>query len=537
MDDFRRFARHLPTPLLLVSADGRVLDANAAALKALKRSSDELPCDFAALVDGRDADLAGYLGSCARTTAPVPGAFRAVVAGASVRFRCEGWRVSASADDDRSLLRFWPSEDENRFVMLRQNLEELNQEVRRRQELERELRESEARFRRLYETGILGVLFSSVDGSLVDGNEAALSVLGYTKAEVRAGGVRWRDLTPPEYRSADDRALEELKAQGFTTPFEKEYVRKDGSRVPVLVGGALVDPNVFDRTVVFVLDISDRKRAEAQREAVLVSLREAVRLSELTMGILGHDLRNPLNAITMAADSLLRRPEGDRPTRPLVRILSSAERMNRMIEQLLDVTRVRMGGGIELERSERDLAAIVRSVIDELELAYPERELELTRRGVTTGQWDQGRLEQVVSNLVGNALHHGSSEAAVRVTVDGSSAEHVVLEVQNGGVIPAELMLTLFEPFAKARAKPASGLGLGLYIAERVVRAHGGSVAVRSNDDDGTVFSVRLPRSTLEDPALEGQPEASRPHGGARLERRVDVEQGARLGRAQAEDE
>ena len=246
-------------------------------------------------------------------------------------------------------------------------------------------------------------------------------------------------------------------------------------------------------------NIARRKRAlqEQARLQQLVELQAAreenARLQERFMGILGHDLRNPLSAILMGVTMLQGvLPEGD--PRVLARIGSSAERMARMIDQLLDLTRSRHGGGIPVEPRPLELADVVRRVVEELELANPDRTLTVGVEGETWGEWDPDRLAQVVSNLVGNAIRHGDGERPVEVRVRGEGGE-VALAVHNHGApIAGELVPILFDPFHRAKGSSPSGLGLGLFIARQIVLAHGGEIGVASTAEEGTTFTVRLPR-------------------------------------------
>jgi signal transduction histidine kinase len=200
----------------------------------------------------------------------------------------------------------------------------------------------------------------------------------------------------------------------------------------------------------------------------------------------------------MAASLLTRATDSPQLIKPLGRIRTSAARMERMIAQLLDFTRVRLGRGIPLERSEVELAEVCRVVIGELETGKG-CEVQLEQRGDTSGSWDRDRLAQLVSNLVANACQHGLRGLPVTVRLDGSDEDRVRLEVQNGGTIPREIMPVLFEPLrysenVKSSRGQSSGLGLGLFITQQIVLAHGGEIRVEADEAQGTRFLVDLPR-------------------------------------------
>ncbi len=232
-------------------------------------------------------------------------------------------------------------------------------------------------------------------------------------------------------------------------------------------------------------------------EAARERLAETLRLNELFVAVLGHDLRTPLSAISLGAAILLKRsalrPED---AKAVGRIASSADRIARMIGQVLDLTRSRLAGGIPVRPERLDLHELARKVVDELKLAHPDASFRLELEGDCWGEWDPDRLAQVLSNLGGNAVQHGA-EAPVVLTVSGSGGDTVSLAVHNSGppILP-ESVETIFDAFRAGTRSPGSsaGLGLGLYITREIVRAHGGSIAVRSTDGAGTTFTVRLPR-------------------------------------------
>lgn len=218
------------------------------------------------------------------------------------------------------------------------------------------------------------------------------------------------------------------------------------------------------------------------------------------VAILGHDLRTPLGAVIMASQFVLDEGHLAEPSLGLVtRILSSSRRMNGMVGDLLDFTRGRLGSGIPIVREQVDIGNVVRQAVDESTAANPESALVLTLSGALDGCWDASRLGQVMSNLIGNAIQHGAPNAPISVSVQGE-ADDVVIRVHNTGapIDPAEIH-DLFGPFKLKKRTASSGsesdhLGLGLYIADRVAVAHGGSISVRSSAEAGTLFTVRLPR-------------------------------------------
>jgi two-component system sensor histidine kinase/response regulator len=239
-----------------------------------------------------------------------------------------------------------------------------------------------------------------------------------------------------------------------------------------------------------------------QKQQLAQELRErteTLRLNEMFTAVLGHDLRNPLNAIVTAAQLLEHRSEDESAKTIAARMLASARRMSRMIEDMLDLARARLAGGIPLRRERTDLAALIHRVVQEHQVAFPDRTISYFYEGDTIGEWDADRLAQVTSNLVGNALQHGEPTQGVDVHLRSGPGDMVTLSVANAGTIPADVLPRLFDPF-RGGQRPLTrteGLGLGLYIVQQIVLAHQGSIEVHS-ENTHTIFTVRMPRVQVE---------------------------------------
>ena len=254
-------------------------------------------------------------------------------------------------------------------------------------------------------------------------------------------------------------------------------------------------------------DIDDLTRFN---EAIDQSLMESVarfnedvdKAKETFLAILGHDLRTPLGAIGTSAMFMLETGELEEPYHTLtVRIVASAQRAVTMVGDLLDFTRGHLGGGIPIERAPMSLGKVVHAVVDEIRAAHPEEKIQVESRGETEGRWDAARLSQAIANLVSNAVQHGAVGTTVTVVVGGTEHEARVAVHNRGTVITPERLNGLFTPMRirplpskSAPTGPTGSLGLGLYIAERIVSAHGGRIDVESTEEAGTTFTVRLPR-------------------------------------------
>jgi len=278
-----------------------------------------------------------------------------------------------------------------------------------------------------------------------------------------------------------------------TCEFEYRLRRHDGVyrwHLARVVPTDLGDGDV--RWVGSAVDIDERKRAEHDRR---LQDEQARRLHEMFLAVVSHDLRNPLSSILTTASYMEKR--GNDPPM-LSRIRSAAQRMNRLVDQLLDFESNRLAGGMPIHREETDLETVCRTILDEVRGAVPEGpDLELHVSGRTSGNWDADRLAQALSNLVVNALQHGRRDRPVQVRIEGDGDPVEVSVANEGTPIAPDLLPVLFDPFKRAEKNVATrhGVGLGLYIVNEIAVRHGGSVAVTS-DADRTRFTVSLPRSS-----------------------------------------
>lgn len=322
----------------------------------------------------------------------------------------------------------------------------------------------------------------------------------------------FREITPDGRPLASDelplqvaaRTGEDVKNAELSFLFDDGEVRHAFGNATALRGA---DGNVRGVVAAFI-DVTDLRQTERERDELLArerSLREqaerAASLAEMFVAVVGHDLRNPLSAIYTGSSYLAETAQTDREKRVLQRVLRSVQRMTRMIDQILDLSRIRSGSGLAMKRAHCDLRLVAERCREEIAAGRPAI-VDIETRGSSVGEFDADRLEQVLSNLIGNAVEHSPAGAHVQMNIDGSDPKLVSICVQNPSTIAKEDLCSLFEPFRRGRSGTSSGgIGLGLYITRAIVEAHGGTVDVSSSAEEGTRFCVRLPRSDPKDGA------------------------------------
>ncbi|MEH7910035.1 PAS domain-containing sensor histidine kinase [Rhizobium laguerreae] len=360
----------------------------------------------------------------------------------------------------------------------------------------------------LYENAPCGYLSLQLDGRIVKVNRTLSTWIGIPAEQLL--GKRLHDLLNTSGRIFYETHFAPLlRMQGFFNEVALDLVTVDGKKLPVLANamerraenGALL----FTRVTMF--QAAERRRYErelvearaaadaagATIKAKLAFEQQTAELREEFIAVLGHDLRNPLASISAAARILRKEKQTDRAIKVLDLMQGSVVRMSALIDNVLDFARGRLGGGITLERRSEHLEPLLRQVIEELRFSHLDRAIEVTIEFDGPIDCDSGRIGQLVSNLLGNALTHGAPDEPVRLsaaTVDGK----LELWIANGGPpISSEAMTGLFQPFFKGEAGTSQrGLGLGLHIASEIARAHGGTITV-SSDDKETRFTFVMP--------------------------------------------
>jgi len=360
----------------------------------------------------------------------------------------------------------------------------------------------------LYENAPCGYLSLQPDGRIVKVNRTLSAWIGIPVDQLL--GKRLHDLlNMPGRIFYETHFAPLLRMQGFFNEVALDLVTSDGRKLPVLANamerraedGALLFTRVtmfqaaerrrYERELVDARAAADA--ASAMVKSQLELEQETAELREQFIAILGHDLRNPLASIAAAARMLRKEEQTDRATKILDLMQGSVIRMSGLIDNVLDFARGQLGGGITLKRQVEDLEPILRQVIDELRSSHPDRAIEVSIEFDGPINCDSGRIGQLVSNLLGNALTHGTPDEPVRFSA-ATDEQRLELWIANGGApISSDAMTGLFQPFFKGEAGTSQrGLGLGLHIASEIARAHGGTIMV-SSDDNETRFTFVMP--------------------------------------------
>lgn len=254
-----------------------------------------------------------------------------------------------------------------------------------------------------------------------------------------------------------------------------------------------IEPHVLQSKVKVFFDLY-RQRQKLREQ--MDTLSDTLRMNEMFIAILSHDLRNPLNAVLTGSELLLRTSQEDAVRRIAERIRSSGRRMAGLVSDVLDMARTRVGAGIVLSVQPLNLGELVQGLVAEHQ---QQAEISVTLRGNLEGEWDAGRLAQAVSNLLGNAIAHGALDEPISIEASGDDRDRVTFSIANSGAIPSSARARLFDPFraGEARQKPDGGLGLGLYIVKQIAAAHGGGIELDASDPARTRFVLSLPRRQL----------------------------------------
>lgn len=383
----------------------------------------------------------------------------------------------------------------------------------------------------LYENAPCGYLSLAADGVIVKANRTLAGWLGTQSVELL--GKRFYELlNVPGKIFYETHFAPLLRMQGYFNEVALDLMGPDGRRLPVLANAAerrtsdggvqftritlfqAADRRRYERELVDAKNAADRARKELeelnrtleervatgiaerlQLEKGLHAEKEVARLREQFVAILGHDLRNPLASIAGGLNILSRETQSDKAKRVLTMMSQSTERMSSLIRDMLDLARCRAGQGIAIDPKPTKLRAILEQVVQELQAAHPGRDIQSSLQIANEVRCDGGRVAQLVSNLLGNALTHGAPDRPIKIVAVPGVNEIVITVANEGEPISEHVKNHLFEPFFRATSSAEKqGLGLGLFISGEIARSHGGTIDVKS-DRKETRFAFTMPAS------------------------------------------
>ena len=310
----------------------------------------------------------------------------------------------------------------------------------------------------------------------------------------------WSLIWAEEARPGASKALAEVR-KGKSVRFNAQTCDR-ASEWDIVLSPIRASAGDIERVLAVARNVTSQKQAERERERLTAELENNLHLNEMFVAAMTHDMRNPLNVIQLGIDSLEHAALAPRQQQVVARIRSANERLSRMLSNLFDLARSRLTGSSPIDRATVDVAVIAEKIVQTMEPMARPRCVNFEQDGDVTGEWDGSRIEQVLWNLLGNAIEHGDAETPISVRLIGSSDE-LLLSVHNGGVVPEPLRGFVFEPFRSGRTRegqrgpcgPLSGVGLGLYIVKQIALAHGGDALMQSCVGAGTTIQVRFPRA------------------------------------------
>jgi PAS domain S-box-containing protein len=381
----------------------------------------------------------------------------------------------------------------------------LSNDVTERINAEQALRDSEARFRKIFDSGMIGFVFCDTDGKILDANDFFLHHIGYTRDELRNGSLNWVDLTPREFFYVDRIMRDQLAERGITDPFEKEYFHKDGTRLPVLVRVASLDDHEPTTGVAYVMDIRQQKRMEKEIQQLNKDLEEKIvnRTAQLLAAnkelesfsyTVSHDLRAPLRAIIGYAQMLLedyREKLDGEAIRLINTVTYNAKRMGQLVDELLEFSRM---GKKDLNKTQCDLTQIANNVVKDLG-SHIEINPQIRVNPLGFANADPALIQNVFQNLLSNAIKYSSKKEkpVIEVGKIEANGETAYFVQDNGAGFDMSYYNKLFGVFHRLHRQDVfEGTGVGLAIVQRILERHGGKIWAESKLGEGSTFFFTL---------------------------------------------
>jgi len=366
-----------------------------------------------------------------------------------------------------------------------------------------QIRELNLRLQHLFDANIIGVITWRIAGGIVDANDSFLRMMGYSRKDLRSGKIDWRKVTPAEWHAADTRAVEALRTKGQHEPFEKEYVKADGTRIPIVVGGTHF-PGSRDYGVSFILDITEQKKTQSALQAAKEELSRRVdelKISNADLAqfayVASHDLKEPLRVVRthlQLVQRLLGEDISPKALNHMRLVMDASTRMYTLIDDLLEYARI---GVVRESPVEIDVSEVIDGVSRSLDTAIEESQARIVKQELPRIFGISSQITQIFQNLIENAIKF-RGEAPPRIEISASTTERglVLFSVKDNGIgIAPEYAERIFEIFQTLHARERyRGTGIGLSICKKIVEQHGGRIWVESKKGDGADFRFTLPR-------------------------------------------
>ena len=355
------------------------------------------------------------------------------------------------------------------------------------------LLESEERFRRIFESKMIGTIFWNVEGEINDANAAFLDMVGYTKDDILNGILRWSEMTPPEFAEQDIKSLEEIANTGVMTPIEKEYFHKDGTRIPIIIGAASLPGSTLNG-VAFILDITQRKKAEAELKKMMKDLKTSNNELEQFAYVASHDLQEPLRMVASFTQLLQDRYKDklDEDANDFINYaVDGATRMQNLISDLLIFSRV---GSRGKAFKKVDMNIVLEVVLNNFRQRINETDTVITNDPLPVIEADETQMIQLFQNLISNAIKFQSDENP-RIHVSGETQKNKwIFTIRDNGIgIDTEFFNRIFVIFQRLHKKSDyGGTGIGLAVCKKIVQRHGGKIRVESELGKGSSFHFSI---------------------------------------------
>jgi PAS domain S-box-containing protein len=349
--------------------------------------------------------------------------------------------------------------------------------------VEERMQESEERLKRLMAGNVIGVVISGLGGAIYEANDMYLNIVGYTRADLHAGKVNWLKMTPPEYLAVNKKAEKEILKKGSATPYEKEYIRKDGSRVAVLIGDVLLDKPTR-KLIAFVLDISKQKELEKRKDEFIA--------------LASHELKTPLTSLKMYAqliEHFSKDMVSERVTRLITNMDKQIDKLTELVDDFLDVSRIQ-SGKLQYKKEVFAIDKLIKETVDDLQRLSLRHTFTIKGHAHQKIRADRDRVKQVLTNLLTNAIKYSPQADKIIVTTQKES-DSIKVGIQDFGIgIPEDQKQRIFDRFFQVDrpySHTYSGLGLGLYITKEIIDRHNGTIWVESKKGKGSTFYFTLP--------------------------------------------